>query len=259
MQAWIVFAAAFGGLLVGSFGNVVVHRVPRGLSIVSPPSACPVCGTTIRNRDNIPVISWLLLRRRCRTCRAPIPWRYPALEAGMATAFGLTAATVSTPRDLILALPLVWSFICLAMIDLEHKRLPDALTLPTLAAGIVLAGVVASMGPGMDAWVRAVACAAGAFLVFLLIAIIAPGGFGLGDVKLAPSLALLVGISARGPARTFTAFLLAFILGSVIGVVLMAVGKAGRKTALPFGPFLVLGTLIVAWTGDTLVNVWLPS
>jgi len=255
----IVIAAAIGGLLVGSFGNVVVHRIPRGLSIVSPPSACPGCGAEIRPVDNIPVLSWVLLRGRCRTCGNPISWRYPALEAGMAGAFALTAATVDSPEQLVLALPLVWSFICLALIDLEHKRLPDALTFPTLGAGIVLAGVVAAMGPGLDAWLRGLACAAGAFVVFLLIAIIAPGGFGLGDVKLAPSLALLVGMSARGPARTFTAFLLAFILGSVIGILLMVVGKAGRKTALPFGPFLVLATLIVAWSGDALVEVWLKT
>lgn len=258
MEPWIVAAAALGGLLVGSFGNVVVHRIPRGASIVSPPSACPSCGAEIRPLDNIPVVSWLLLRGRCRHCRAPIAWRYPALEAGMAAAFAVTAATLDRPIELLLALPLVWSFLCLTLIDLEHKRLPDALTYPTLGAAIVLSGIVASQGGGgMDAWLRALACAGGAFLVFLAIAIAAPGGFGLGDVKLAPSLAILVGLDPRGPARTFTAMLLAFVLGSVIGILLMATGKAGRKTALPFGPFLVLGTLLVAWTGNRLVEVWL--
>lgn len=258
IDLWIVLAAAFGGLLLGSFGNVVVHRVPRGESIVSPPSACPGCGTPIRNLDNIPVLSWLLLRGRCRSCGTGISWRYPALELGMAAAFAVTAATASAPRELLLSLPLVWSFLCLTLIDLEHKRLPDALTIPTLVAGIALAGAVAGMGSGgLDAWLRALACAAGAFLVFLVIAIAAPGGFGLGDVKLAPSLALLVGLSPRGPALTFTAFLLSFVLGSVIGIALMILGKAGRKTALPFGPFLVLGTLLVAWTDTALVELWL--
>lgn len=257
MDPLIVVAAAVGGLLLGSFGNVVVHRVPRGLSIVSPSSACPGCATPIAPRDNIPVLSWLLLRGRCRHCAAPIAFRYPALELGMAAAFAVTAATANDPWELLLALPLLFSFVCLTLIDLEHKRLPDPLTLPTLAVGVVLALVVALQGPGIDAWLRALGGALGAFLVFLGIAIAAPGGFGMGDVKLAPSLALLVGLSPRGPARIFTAFLLAFIIGSLVGIALMAGGKAGRKTALPFGPFLVLGTLIVAWTGDALVEVWL--
>jgi leader peptidase (prepilin peptidase)/N-methyltransferase len=257
MDPLIVIAAGFGGLLLGSFGNVVVHRVPRGASIVSPPSACPGCGTELRARDNIPLISWLLLRGRCRSCGVAISPRYPALEVGMAAAFALTAATAGDERDLILALPLMWSFICLAVIDLEHKRLPDALTLPTLSAGVALAGVVAALGPGMDAFIRALLCASAAFVVFLSIAILVPAGFGLGDVKLAPSLALLVGMAPRGAARTFTAFLLAFLIGAAVGVAMIAAGRAGRKTALPFGPFLVLGTLIVAWTGDALVEVWL--
>lgn len=257
MDAPLVALAALGGLLLGSFGNVVVHRVPRGASIVSPPSSCPGCEQQIRPRDNIPVVSWLLLRGRCRTCGTGISWRYPALELGMAGAFALTAATVDDPWQLLLALPLVFSFVCLTLIDLEHKRLPDVLTIPTLVAGVVLALIVALQGPGIDAWIRALACAAVSFLVFLAIAIAAPGGFGMGDVKLAPSLALLVGLSARGPARTFTAFLLAFLLGALIGIALMLGGKAGRKSALPFGPFLVLGTLIVVWTGDALVERWL--
>lgn len=257
MEPIIVIAAAVGGLIFGSFGNVIVHRIPRGASIVHPPSACPSCGTPVRPIDNIPVVSWLVLGGKCRSCKAPISPRYLALELGMGVAFALTAATLDAPEQLILALPLVWSFVCLAVIDLEHKRLPDVLTMPTLIAGVALAGVVAMLGPGLDAWLRALACAAGAFVVFLIIALIAPGGFGLGDVKLAPSLALLIGMQPRGAALTFTAFLLAFILGSVIGVALMVAGKAGRKTALPFGPFLVLGTLIVAWTGDALVKVWL--
>lgn len=175
----------------------------------------------------------------------------------MAAVFGITAATATNHADLILTLPLAFSFVCLAVIDIETKRLPDKLTYPTFFIGVLLA-VAASivLGDSTPLW-NALRSAGGALVVFFLIALAAPGGFGLGDVKLAPSLGLAMGFATRGGARSFVGFMAAFVLGALIGILLMAGGKAGRKTKIPFGPFLVAGTFLVLWTGDAFVRPWL--
>lgn len=259
MDPLIVVPATIFGLAFGSFANVVIHRVPLRISVVSPRSACPSCGHEIAGYDNIPVISWLILRGRCRTCKAPISARYPAVELLMAVVFGATAATAPRWEDLILTIPVVFSLTCLAIIDLEIKRLPDALTGPTFVAAVPLAAIAAALAG--DLWLlwQGLIAAAVSFVVFYLIAFLARGGFGLGDVKLAPTLGLVMGFADRGGARAFTGFLLAFALGALVGIILMAVGRAGRKTALPFGPFLVLGTIVILWTDDTFVRPWLGS
>ena len=257
MDPVVVGIAGLSGLIFGSFANVVVHRVPRGESVVRPGSACPSCGEAIRARDNVPVLSWLILRGRCRNCSEPISSRYPALELAMAAVFAVTAATAPRLADLILTLPLAFAFVCLVVIDVEHRRLPDAITGPTFLSGILLAfaaGLVAG-DVALFGWALAVAVAS--FAVFWLIAFVAPSGFGLGDVKLAPSLGLAMGFAERAGARAFIGFLLAFVLGSVVGLVLIAAGRAGRRTKLPFGPFLVAGTFLVLWTGESLVRPWL--
>lgn len=253
----VVGASAFAGLLLGSFANVVVHRVPRGGSLLQPPSACPSCGAHIRPRDNVPLLSWLLLRGRCRDCSAPIPARYLLLEAGVAGVFALTALSADRVTDLILLLPVAFLITCLAIIDLEHRRLPDALTLPAIGGAVVLAAVAAALGPGWDAFVRALLAGAIALAVFFAIALISPGGFGLGDVKLAPTLGIAMGYLPRGGPRAFVGFLAAFVLGTLVGLVLIVIGRGNRKTMVPFGPFLVLGTFLAWWIGAPLVRAWL--
>ncbi|MFP5224422.1 MAG: prepilin peptidase, partial [Actinomycetota bacterium] len=130
MRALVVALIGLFGILFGSFANVLIHRIPAGDSIVSPPSSCPRCGEPIRPRDNIPILSWLMLRGRCRSCRAPISARYPLIELGMGAVLALSASSVDRLSDLAVILPLVFVSVTLAVIDLETTRLPDALTIP---------------------------------------------------------------------------------------------------------------------------------
>lgn len=240
-----VFVPVFAGLLglnIGSFLNVVVHRVPAGESVVHPPSACPKCGHAIRTRHNIPVLGWLVLRGRCFDCGEPISGRYPLVEAGTGVAFALVALRLGVDEQGLRLLPAYLAFagigIALALIDFDVKRLPDVIVLPSYP---VLAALLLIGGDG-DVLLRALLGAAilGAF--YFAVWFIAPGGMGFGDVKLA---GLVGGMTAY---LTWGSFLvgafMGFLLGAVAGVLLMASGKAGRKTAVPFGPFMILG----AWT-----------
>jgi leader peptidase (prepilin peptidase) / N-methyltransferase len=247
------------GVLFGSFANVLIHRIPAGMSIASPPSACPSCGTQIKPYDNIPIVSWLVLRGRCRACSASISARYPLVELGMGVLLAVTALTADRLSDLVVTLPLVFLASTLAVIDLDTKRLPDPLTLPLLVAMPAAGGIAVALGSPGEAWIRAAVTALAAGAVFLVIALVAPAGIGLGDVKLAPSLGFAMGFLERGGARAFLGFLLAFLLGAVIGVALMLTKRAGRKTKIPFGPFLVAGSLISIWWGEGLVRLWLGS
>lgn len=229
------------GLNIGSFLNVVAHRVPAGQSVVSPPSACPRCGHEIRARHNIPVLGWLLLRGKCFDCGEPISARYPLVEAGTGVAFALVAIRLGADEGLRL-LPAYLTFaavgIALALIDLDVRRLPDVIVLPSYP---VLAALLLIGGDG-DALLRALIGAAilGAF--FFIVWFVAPGGMGFGDVKLA---GLVGGMTAYLTWGTFlVGAFMGFLLGAVAGVLLMAGGKAGRKSAVPFGPFMILG----AWT-----------
>ncbi|MEZ0577186.1 A24 family peptidase [Nocardioides sp. MH1] len=226
------------GLLIGSFLNVVVHRVPRGESVVSPPSACPRCGTPIRNRHNVPVLGWLLLRGRCYDCAAPISARYPVVELATAALFVIMALRFADDRW---ALPAYLVFaaaaLALALIDLDVHRLPDAIVLPAYPLVVVL---LAADHDGPDLLRAAIGCTV-LFTFYLALAVAAPGAMGGGDVKLAGLVGLMTAYVSWG---TFlTGAFLAFILGAVAGVALMAAGRAGRRTAVPFGPFMLLGAL----------------
>ncbi|WP_408899597.1 prepilin peptidase [Nocardioides sp. R1-1] len=229
-------------MAIGSFLNVVAHRVPAGESVVHPPSACPACKHPIRHRHNVPVLGWLVLRGRCFDCDASVSARYPLVEAGTGLAFVLVALRLGSdgggPRLLPAYLVFAAVSIALALIDLDVHRLPDVIVLPSYP---VLAVLLALGGDG-GALLRALEGAAALTLFFFVVWYVAPGGMGFGDVKLAG----LVG--AMTAYLTWGTFLvgafLGFLLGAVAGVLLMAGGRAGRKTALPFGPFMVLG----AWT-----------
>jgi len=251
---WAVFAGVFG-LAVGSFLNVVIYRVPRGESVVRPPSKCPSCGNLIRPRHNIPVIGWLVLRGRCYDCQAPISRRYPLVEATTAALFAaLTWRLLAT--DIPWALPaylyLAAAGIALSMIDIDVKRLPDAIVLPSYAVVAVLL-TVASAGSG-DWWslVRAALGAAALFAFYFGLAFAYPAGMGFGDVKLAGVLGALMGYLSW-PALLVGTFG-AFLLGSIVGVALILSSRGGRKTAIPFGPFMIAAALITVFASGWLAG-----
>ena len=251
--AGIILAALFG-LIFGSFANVVVHRVPLKQSIVKPASRCPSCGAPLAARDNIPVVSWLLLRGKCRSCGAPISARYPAIELLTGVLFGLAAWRIRPATDLIAYLPLLWVLVVLSFIDLEHKILPNRIVIPALGTGVVLTGIAAALGPGFHAWGRGLLGAAASFGFFLLLALISPRGMGMGDVKLSAVLGLALAYIGWG--RLWVGFFVAFAAGALGGIALIVARRAGRKSEVPFGPYLALGTCVGILFGGPIVKAW---
>ena len=241
----VVVAGLFGAV-IGSFLNVVAHRVPLGESLVSPGSRCPECGSPVKPYDNVPVVSWLVLRGRCRNCDAPISPRYPLVELATALAFAAVVAVRGFDNDLVLELPFVAALIALAAIDFDHKLLPNKIVYPLAAYG-----VIATLLVDQDDLVENLIAGAGAF-AFLLVAVIAyPRGMGMGDVKLAGAMGLYLGLSV------IPAMLTAFLSGSVVGLFIIArEGAAGRKKAVPFGVFLALGGIVGVLAGPELIDVY---
>lgn len=245
------------GLVVGSFLNVVIHRVPRGESVVSPPSACPACGGQIKPYDNVPVLSWLLLRGKCRACGTRISVRYPLVELGTGALFAVMAVRFGADWVLPAYLYLAAVGVALAMIDLDCKRLPDVLTLPSYPVAVVLLGGAALLGSDSGGWVRALLGAAAMFALYFGLCFAYPAGMGFGDVKLSGVLGLYTawlgwGVWAVG-------LFLGFFLGGLFGIMLIAVKRGGRKTAVPFGPFMLLGVLIAVLFGQPLVDAYLSA
>jgi leader peptidase (prepilin peptidase) / N-methyltransferase len=249
----LAFAAAFAGVFgatIGSFLNVVAYRLPRRESLVSPGSRCPGCGTAIKTYDNIPVLGWLLLRGRCRSCRASISPRYPIVEAITA---GLAVAVVLTKHsaaELVLGLVLVGVLMPIALIDLDHRIIPNKLTLPAAVAALAIGALLHLQGLPEQLIAGA---GAGGFLLFFALAY--PRGMGMGDVKLAFVLGLFLGRDVA------VAILAGVLLGTVVGAAVMArVGvEKGRKTAVPFGPFLAVGGLIGLFAGPAIVHWYLHA
>lgn len=256
---WVSFTTVYAGvfgLLIGSFLNVVIYRVPNGLSIVSPPSSCPSCGHTIKAYDNIPVLSWVLLRGKCRGCSEPISKRYPLVEAGTGIVFAGVALwswsgdAAARPMDgapgiivLIGFLYLAAISVALGLIDLDTHRLPDAIVLPGYVVAAALFAVASLITGDYSALLRAAVGMASLWTAYLLMALAYPGGMGLGDVKLAGLLGMFLGWTGWG-ALAVGAFA-AFLLGGLYSLVLLAAGKASRKSGIPFGPWMLLG----AWAG----------
>jgi leader peptidase (prepilin peptidase) / N-methyltransferase len=242
----VTFAGVLGAIM-GSFLNVVVYRLPRHESLITPASHCPRCGTPVKPYDNIPVLSWLLLRGHCRSCGESISVRYPLVEFVTGVlCVGAVLAGDSAVR-VGLGLGLILLIVPIALIDLEHRLIPNRLTLP----GAVLALALGlALDPGGEPG-RLIACAAaGGFL--LLAALAYPGGMGMGDVKLAGMMGLFLG-SAVAPA-----LLIALLSGTFVGGVIIARkgAAAGRKTAIPFGPFLALGSVVAVFAGQPLVHFY---
>jgi leader peptidase (prepilin peptidase) / N-methyltransferase len=244
-----VLAGVFG-TIIGSFLNVVAYRLPRKESLSHPPSRCPSCGAPVKPYDNIPVLSWLLLRGRCRNCKAPISWRYPLVEAGTGLLCALVVVAKGADEDAILGLVLVLLLVPITLIDLDYQIIPNKITYPGVVVGIAIVALtdLSSLDENLIA-----AFIAGGFLFVAWF--LRPGGMGLGDVKLAFMLGIYLG-RAVAPAM-----FAALISGSLIGAVIIArYGAAkGRKMKIPFGPYLALGGLVGLFFGDAIVNWYLDS
>ena len=241
-------AAPFG-LLIGSFLNVVAYRLPRGESLVKPRSRCTSCGEEVRPYDNVPVLSWLFLRGRCRHCGEGISARYPAVELVTAVVFAAVVLVRGIDAELALTLPFAAMLIAVANIDLEHRIVPNRILLPLAVWGIVATAV---LSPG--ALREALIAGAAAFGALLLAALAHPAGMGMGDVKLAGVMGLYLG------AAVAPALLVAFLLGSIVGVALLVRhGAAARKQGVPFAPFMALGGLVGLLAGPELVDLYTRS
>jgi leader peptidase (prepilin peptidase)/N-methyltransferase len=245
------------GLAIGSFLNVVVWRVPRGESVVHPPSACPRCGHQIRSRDNVPILGWLLLRGKCRDCGNPISVRYPLVEAFTGAIFAVMAWRFGPHAVLPAFLYLAAVGTVLALIDIDVKRLPDVLTLPSYVVVAGLLTLAAGVTGDWSSLLRAALGGAALFAFYFALWFVYPSGMGFGDVKLSGVLGACLGwISWSAVAvGAFTGFLYGGVFG--IGVILFAQG--GRKTKVPFGPFMLLGTLTGILVGRQLVDAYVSA
>jgi leader peptidase (prepilin peptidase) / N-methyltransferase len=247
--------AALFGLAIGSFLTVVVDRVPKKESIVSPRSRCPSCGAEIRTRDNIPVLSWLLLAGKCRSCRARISARYPLIEA--ATCASFAGVGVVYPRIYVIVMLCAFCAVMLAVgaIDLELKIIPNKITYPAFPAFALAIVVGWAVGQDLDP-IRALVGALAYGGAFLLIAIIAPRGLGMGDVKLTGLIGLVMG--SLGLRYVGVAAGAAILLGGLGGILALLAGR-GRKSAIPFGPFLTVGALVAVFWGERIAAWYLRS
>ena len=244
-------ATAFaGGLVIGSFLTVVAHRVPEGRSIVGPRSQCPSCGETIAARDNIPVLSWLMLHGRSRCCGERIPARYPLTELALAMLFVVIALVLrDDPGELALGLVFASTLVAVTVTDLERRIIPNAILGVSAVIGLVLA---AAIDPSSLPERLISAIAAGGLLFVAAIAY--PRGMGMGDVKLAALMGLYLGSSVA------PALLIALFAGSVVGLGIVARhGAAARKQAVPFGPFLALGGIVALLVGPELIDWYLDT
>ncbi|WP_047866309.1 prepilin peptidase [Rubrobacter aplysinae] len=229
------------GLVIGSFLNVVIHRVPRKESVAWPASHCPGCGAALRKLDNIPLLSYVVLRGRCRECGAGISPRYPLVELATAVLFAAAAYLLGPSVELATALILVCALVALAVTDLEHQLLPNVIVVPALLAGLVLSAVANPAG-----WWTYPVVAAGMGGFLLALALVYPGGMGMGDVKMGAMLGAFLGGYAA------LAVFLAALAGAVVSGVLMATGRAGRRTRILFGFFMALGGLATLFAGPGL-------
>jgi leader peptidase (prepilin peptidase) / N-methyltransferase len=237
------------GLMIGSFLNVVAYRLPRGESLVKPGSHCTTCGEAVKPWDNVPVLSWLMLRGRCRGCGERISARYPLIELATAVVFAAIAIVNGFDTDLILELPFAAMLIAVSGIDLEHRIIPNKIVVPMAVFGLA---ATAAVRP--DFLVEALIGGAAAFTFMFVIALVHPKGMGMGDVKLAGVMGVFLGLSV------VPALLLGFLSGSLVGVAILAKhGAAGRKRGVPFAPFLALGGLVALLAGAELIDLYVKN
>ncbi len=246
----LVAFAMVVGLTIGSFLNVVVYRLPRGESLAVPGSHCPRCGSAVRAYDNVPVLSWVMLRGRCRNCHEPISARYPLVELTSAVLAVAVVLVKHTWAERALGLVLVAILIPVALIDYDERIIPNKITLPAALLAVILGLLLNPSGVPEQLIAGA---AAGGFL--LIFALIYPQGMGMGDVKLAAVMGLYLGRSVA------VAIIVGTLVATIFGAIVMArVGvKDGRKTAVPFGPFLALGGIIAVLCGPQIVHWYLNT
>jgi leader peptidase (prepilin peptidase)/N-methyltransferase len=256
MDAAFIAIIALFGLVIGSFLNVVIARVPEGASLW-PRSACPVCHSAIAARDNIPLVSWILLKGRCRTCRTPIAWRYPAVEASTALAFGTVAAWLGWSPALPAYLYLAALAIALTVIDWRVRRLPNAIVLPSYPVVAALLAIASWVSGDWGALARAGLAGAALAAFYWAVCWIAPRGMGMGDAKLSGILGMALGWIGWG---AFAVGALApFALGAIFGIATIVIRRSGRGTAIPFGPWMCAGTALGCAAGLPLWTAYLTA
>ncbi len=242
-----VFAVLLG-LAIGSFLNVCIDRLPEGRSLIRPRSHCPACRTRLAEHDLVPVVSYLFLRGRCRYCSALIPLRVPLVEAGSGLLFLLLWARFGVSPHFVFVAAVACVFIVALVIDLERRLIPNRLVYPAIAAALLAIPFAAGPGPPQALWGGAVGLA-----LLLLIVLVYPGGMGLGDVKLAALIGLVVGFPL-----VLLALFLSFVLGGAVGAAALLARRAGMKDALPFAPFLAAGAMVALLYGEEILR-WYPG
>ncbi len=234
---------------MGSFLNVVIARVPEGRSIVGPGSACPRCSTPIAWYDNVPLLSFALLRARCRKCGEPISWRYPVVELVTGLLFVLALAERGLTIDLIPALLLVAGLVAITGIDLDHQLIPDVISIPGIVVGLAVSTLT-----GRPGWLDSLVGVVIGGGIFLLIIVASRGGMGGGDMKLGAMLGAFLGWKL-----VLVAILIAILAGGVFAIVVLLLRRKGRKDAVPFGPFLALGGVVSLFWGESLLAWYLGT
>jgi leader peptidase (prepilin peptidase) / N-methyltransferase len=241
--------AGLSGAVIGSFLNVVVYRLPIGESLVTPRSRCPSCDTPVAPRDNVPVLSWLFLRGKCRHCGEAISARYPAVELLTALAFVAVVLARGLDPELVALIPFTAVLIAVAFIDLQHRIVPNKIVVPAAIWGVAGAAAFRT-----DMLPELLIAGGGAFAFLLAAALVYPAGMGMGDVKLAGVMGLYLG------KLVLPALVVAFGVGAVVGVALMArEGRSARKTGVPFAPFLALGGLVALLAGQQLIDLYVDN
>jgi leader peptidase (prepilin peptidase)/N-methyltransferase len=241
------------GLAFGSFLTVVIHRVPEGESVVSPRSRCPRCGTELRNRDNIPVLSWVLLRGRCRSCGEPISAVYPLVELACGGLFAAVALLRDDVWAAALLAPFLAILVAISIIDIRHRRIPNRIVYPAIVVSAAFIAVADLAGSDLSLPDAAIGFAAYGG-VLLVVALVSPRGMGMGDVKLAALIGLVCG--SLGLEHVAVAAGVGIVLGGIGAIVALAAG-ATRKSALPFGPFLAAGAVVSVVAGEAIADAYL--
>ena len=236
------------GLAIGSFLNVCIDRLPDGQSLLRPRSHCPACRTPLAARDLVPVLSYLLLRGRCRYCSAPIPLRILVIEAGCGLLFLLLWVRYGVSPHFVFVALVGCVFIVALVIDLEHRLIPNRLVYPAIGAALLAIPLAAGPGPSQALWGGAVGLA-----LLSLIVLVYPGGMGLGDVKLAALIGLVVGFPL-----VLLALFLSFVLGGAVGAAAVLVRRIGMRDGLPFAPFLAVGGMVALLYGEEILR-WYPG
>lgn len=256
MTLMFVVLAAIVGLAVGSFLNVVIHRVPKKESVAHPRSRCPSCGHQLEARDNVPVVSWLVLRGKCRHCQSPISPRYPIIELATAVLFGAAGLRFASHPEAIPAYCLFFAaLLAISAIDLELYIIPNRIVYPTLVGGAVLLVIAAIVGHDLGAVKDAALGGFGAWVVLLIIHLISPRGMGFGDVRLSAVIGMFLGWIDLGHVPL--ALFLGFLLATLVSLPLLALRRKGRKDPVPFGPFLAAGAVLAVLFGVPILDAYL--